>query len=103
MAKQDDYVRITIRLPPELHAKLVQSAGPHSLNAEIVNRLKESADFDERMANLRDFAYSNASSEAAPGNTPDEKIAALIERIRKDSERAFLLSELFIKKRNNPE
>jgi len=42
MAKQDDYVRITLRIPPDLHAKLVERAGTKSLNAEILERLEAS-------------------------------------------------------------
>lgn len=42
MAKQDDYVRITLRLPPDLHRELAKSAGARSLNSEIVSRLERS-------------------------------------------------------------
>jgi hypothetical protein len=103
MAKQDDYVRITIRIPAELHADLVKSAGPRSLNAEIVERLSESVFNDERRANMRHFAYSNAPSDFAPGNNPEDKIAALIERIRSDADKVALLSELFGKRKAEPE
>jgi len=41
-AKQDDFVRITLRLPPDLHEVLVKSAGASSLNAEIVSRIEQS-------------------------------------------------------------
>lgn len=40
MAKQDAWTRITLRLPPELHEKLVAAAEANSLNAEIVARLE---------------------------------------------------------------
>ena len=46
MAKQDEYVRITLRLPPDLHARLLDSAGAKSLNAEIVDRLEGSFEQD---------------------------------------------------------
>ncbi|MBY0299838.1 MAG: hypothetical protein K2X71_28010 [Methylobacterium sp.] len=38
MAKQDDYVRITLRIPAELHHRLVEAVAdrPHSMNAEII-------------------------------------------------------------------
>jgi len=39
VAKQDDWTRITLRLPPDLHANLVAAAGGLSLNTEIVRRL----------------------------------------------------------------
>jgi len=42
MAKQDDFVRITLRLPPDLHKQLIEAAGASSLNAEIVARLERS-------------------------------------------------------------
>ena len=42
MAKQDDWSRITLRLPSEIHTKLADSAGAKSLNAEIVDRLERS-------------------------------------------------------------
>lgn len=42
MAKQDEWSRITLRLPKELHEQLVDSAGAKSLNAEIVERLAAS-------------------------------------------------------------
>jgi hypothetical protein len=40
LAKQDDWVRITLRLPPELHDRVAKSAGPTSINAEIVHELE---------------------------------------------------------------
>lgn len=47
MAKQDDYVRITLRLPPDLHEALLKHAASKSLNAEIVERLSKSmSEFD---------------------------------------------------------
>lgn len=42
MAKQDDFARITLRLPKELHERLLASSGARSLNAEIVDRLTDS-------------------------------------------------------------
>jgi predicted DNA-binding protein len=51
MAKQDDFVRITVRMPPELYERLRTSARATSINAEIVERLsrtfeKDGADMD---------------------------------------------------------
>jgi hypothetical protein len=42
MAKQDDWVRLTVRMPPELYARLQQAVaeGPNSMNAEVVTRLE---------------------------------------------------------------
>lgn len=44
MATQDDYQRITVRIPPELHAQLTDAARDtsKSVNAEIVGRLEAS-------------------------------------------------------------
>lgn len=39
MAKQDDYVRYTIRVPSDLYRRLQEAAGEKSVNAEIVQRL----------------------------------------------------------------
>lgn len=47
MAKQDDYIRISLRMPPDLHQKLTERAGPLSLNAFIVTRLTEALKADE--------------------------------------------------------
>lgn len=45
MAKQDDFVRITLRLPPWIHSQLTEMAGPGgSLNAEIIRRLQRSVE-----------------------------------------------------------
>lgn len=42
MAKQDDYVRYTIRVPAGLYAAVQEAAGEKSVNAEIVDRLQKS-------------------------------------------------------------
>ena len=41
MAKQDDWIRITLRLPKDLHARISAAEGPSSLNATIVQALEE--------------------------------------------------------------
>jgi len=40
MAKQDNWPKFTLRLPPDLHRHLSEVAGAKSLNAEIVDRLQ---------------------------------------------------------------
>lgn len=52
MAKQDDFIRLTLRLPPALHEMLVEAAGPRSLNAEIIDRL-ESSILDEQLGRTK--------------------------------------------------
>ncbi|HAO33182.1 MAG TPA: Arc family DNA-binding protein [Candidatus Competibacter sp.] len=51
MGKQDDYIRITLRLPAELHERLTTMCErtKRSMNAEILTRLDVSFD-DERLA-----------------------------------------------------
>lgn len=46
MAKQDDWARITLRLPPDVYEQLMAAVAnsPVSLNAEIVSRLQASLD-----------------------------------------------------------
>ncbi len=50
MATQDDYQRITVRLPPDIHEKLTQAANSSakSVNAEIVSRLEASFEAEAR-------------------------------------------------------
>ena len=49
MAKQDDWVRLTVRLPPDVHARLSDAVavGANSMNAEIVERLQFSFTIDD--------------------------------------------------------
>jgi len=42
MAKQDDYVRYTIRVPADLYEQIREAAGDKSVNAEIIDRLQRS-------------------------------------------------------------
>lgn len=66
MAKQDDWARITLRLPPELHARLTNEAAAASINAEIVGRLEQSFDWPVLSTSLKnaieDSAESNSQS-----------------------------------------
>lgn len=60
MVKYDEFVRITLRLPPELHGKLLEVKNLQSLNAEIINRLEQSFErpfeADERFEHLQEFS-----------------------------------------------
>lgn len=47
MARQDDFVRYTIRVPAPLYEQLQASAGAKSVNAEIVRRLERSFELDD--------------------------------------------------------
>lgn len=42
MSKQDSYVRLSVRLPAEIYAKVKAASGAKSINAEIVARLESS-------------------------------------------------------------
>lgn len=53
MAKQEDFVRYTVRVPQELYAKLQASAGARSVNAEIVERLARSFELDDEIQGLQ--------------------------------------------------
>lgn len=55
MARQDDYIRTALRVPPDLHAKLHKAADENatSFNAEIVARLTASFDAPPDVAALR--------------------------------------------------
>lgn len=46
MAKDDGFVRYTVRVPADLYVRLQHAAGMKSVNAEIVERLQRS--FGER-------------------------------------------------------
>lgn len=52
-SERDAWVRITLRLPPELHSDLVQLAGDSSLNTTIVQRLASSVSDDDLVAIIR--------------------------------------------------
>jgi hypothetical protein len=54
MAKQDDWTRITLRLPRDLHSRITAAVGAASLNATIVTSLEERfpVSADERLRAL---------------------------------------------------
>lgn len=72
MAKQDDWVRLTVRMPPELYERLADTVarGPLSMNAEIVDRLENSFASDHAVnqnqfeRSAKQIAYE-AATEAA--------------------------------------
>jgi hypothetical protein len=41
MAKQDEWKRITLRIPPDLHSRLVAASETGSLNSVIIEALEE--------------------------------------------------------------
>ena len=57
MALQDDYIKTALRLPRELHARLLDAAreSSKSLNAELVARLETSFARDRHEAMLKEM------------------------------------------------
>jgi len=76
MAKQDDWVRITVRIPPELHEKLLHAGvlENRSLNAEIIERLKDSFDYE-----VATHAYRDLNEEARLTRLNVELLKAALE------------------------
>lgn len=67
MARQDEWVRITLRLPREVHEKLTGALDDtnRSMNAEIVARLEETFAFEqEGVAMTREAVKSFARKSA---------------------------------------
>lgn len=65
MARQDDYIRTALRLPPDMHKALHESADASgkSFNAEIIARLQ--ASFTEPAQGVdRDVAIASSTAEA---------------------------------------
>lgn len=67
---RENWVRITLRLPPDLHASLVESARLTSLNAEIIVRLEESFrarffEANERLARLEESVRARSNEHLA--------------------------------------
>lgn len=65
MARQDDYIRTALRLPPDMHKALHESADASgkSFNAEIIARLQ--ASFAEQTQGVdRDAAIASSTAEA---------------------------------------
>jgi hypothetical protein len=95
MAKQDDYVRITIRIPKGVHAALAEKCEgeAHSLNAEIVQRLVRSIDEENIKNRVREFVMMDKASDEAPGDVIREKLQALIERVVQDADALRMIVE----------
>lgn len=95
MAKQDDWIRITLRLPRDLHARITAAVGAASLNATIVTSLEERfpVSAEERLRALLD-EYDEAMAEDGPNK---ENLRKLYEWGRQILER-----ELRAKKTRKP-
>ena len=53
MAKQDEWKRITLRIPPDLHERLTAAAESASLNAMIIEALEEK--YPKPQINLNEY------------------------------------------------
>jgi len=85
MGKQDDFIRITLRLPPELHRQLQEAARTSSLNAEIIKRLEES--FEQRVVVFEPDANTPVDIPAAS--------AAITEVLEKTDEAIFQILDKY--------
>ena len=54
MAKQDEWKRITLRIPPDLHERLTAAAESASLNAVIIDALDEK--YPNPQVNLNEYS-----------------------------------------------
>ncbi|MBS7741421.1 MULTISPECIES: hypothetical protein [unclassified Chelatococcus] len=91
MAKQDDYIRITLRLPQDVHRRLIEAAGPRSLNAEIVTRLQNTLDLDEGLSSDPSPGYEHM--EEPPPYPPIPQSLLDEYSLRADHERLDRLKE----------
>lgn len=90
MAKQDEYLRITARLPPEVHGALVELAKrtERSLNGELVARLQSAI----KMADAEAHSHAKVMQTTAKYQVGDP-VHALIEMIKampEEKQRALL-------------
>ncbi|HLP97500.1 MAG TPA: Arc family DNA-binding protein [Sideroxyarcus sp.] len=90
MAKQDEYIRITTRIPPELRDALVELAkrAERSLNGELVARLQIAVE----MARDETRPYEVRDSALAKYDVADvtNQLLEVVKRLPKDKQRALL-------------
>jgi hypothetical protein len=55
MATQDDWKRITLRIPSELHERIVEASRLSSVNAEIITRLERSFFTEDHWKSIMDL------------------------------------------------
>lgn len=102
MATQDNYIRTALRVPPDLHAKIHESAKQNNrtFNAELVSRLERSFSSDRDMeehafesavetttlsnevARLTALLQKANESKASPSPSADEIADKVAERLR---------------------
>ena len=92
MAKQDDYIRITTRIPPEIHSALVELAKrtERSLNGELVARLQIAIALAEE--ELHPYKVAQIKAQYQAGD-PLPELIEIIKALSVEKQRALL--ELF--------
>ena len=94
MAKQDDYVRYTVRLPAELYEKIKDKAGHSSVNSGIIDMLSSPRD-----DTWRDYFAGQALAGIA--STLTEAEAPHLERAAKEMARAaYLFADAMLTERS---
>ena len=113
MAKQDEYARITLRIPASLHAQINEACEKtnRSMNSEIIERLKQS--FDDFMPGMSrgelatsgakamttfmgaivELAIRRALEAAKTGETSEEVLRDILEHLNVEEEgKDFIIS-----------
>lgn len=84
MAKQDDYVRYTVRIPQPLYEQVQEAAGEKSVNAEIVERLMRSFRPENHAANvIEDLRIKLFEIEETLNRTLEKEAEVMIRREQK--------------------
>lgn len=78
---RDDWSRITLRLPPQMHKDLLDQAGALSLNATIVQRLEASLRNDEE-AKLAESLLQQATKEREEASKEVQELNTLHRELR---------------------
>lgn len=79
---RENWHRITLRLPPELHQRIVESAGKLSVNAAIVQRLEQS--FEDNTAKLKSYDEMRAAIMAEVEQRMEQRFEEWLEQIKDD-------------------
>lgn len=74
MAKQDDWVRITLRLPPDLYERVTRVADMSSVNTEIIKALEKvfpPYPSDEELAETIEYLLKSLNKTRTPAIKKD--------------------------------
>lgn len=89
---RDNWVRLTLRLPPELHAKIVSRAGAMSLNAAIVHFLQNALAHEDVLSDVAKSG-SKATIEALADKLMDDISRTVRESLRDELKASGKLKE----------